>query len=100
MLLSSGFREHESGECWSAWWLFRRVGDKWAVDASAPVEDVAESFLIAASEAIDEASKRGVQVGLVAFEHYGGPGRAFVHRPSVRWSRSYVLIRQRGGLDV
>ena len=37
--------------------------------------------------------------GLAVF--YGGPGRTFANRPSVRESRAgWVLVRQRGGWDI
>jgi hypothetical protein len=32
--------------------------------------------------------------------HYGGPGRGFVRRPTIRHSISRTLVSQWGGLDI
>jgi hypothetical protein len=69
--LRTGYRSYSEGESWVHWWLFPRL--------------------------TDEQTNEFVE-GLCGC--YNGPGRPYADPGYATHSRSYTLIRQKGGWDV
>lgn len=85
--ISCGTRRNENGEYWSHWALYRR----------SEMEALAEYFY---GDKTEDLLKQTALEHCGWIQSYSGPGRSFNEAPWVRLSRSYVLVRQFGGLDI
>ena len=84
----SGIKEYDGGASWCEWVLFRKN----------------ERGLVRVGDAMfnpDNPVEREDLFAALGMEGYGGPpGGSFADRPGCRVSNSYVLVTQRGGLDI